>query len=87
MKAEIYGRWWASVSMKERAMNPSYLENQEEIQAKWHKRWGDRMTELVFIGMDMDKEKITAGLDKCLVNELDIIGMQSGNRFIDEWPI
>ena len=87
MKAEIYGRWWASVSMKERAMNPSYLENQEEIQAKWHKQWGDRMTELVFIGMDMDKKKITAELDKCLVNELDIIGMQSGNRFIDEWPI
>ncbi len=87
MKAEIYGRWWASVSMKKRALSPDYLENQEQIQAKWHNQWGDRMNELVFIGMDMEKEKITAELDKCLVNDLDVIGMQSGNRFIDEWPI
>ncbi len=87
LKAEVYGRWWASVSMEERAMNPNYLEHQDEIQAKWDKKWGDRMSELVFIGMDMDKEKIISELDQCLVNDLDIVGMESGNRFIDEWPI
>ncbi|MGD1959100.1 MAG: GTP-binding protein [Fulvivirga sp.] len=85
LKAEVYGRWWASVSMQERAMNPSYLENQDEIQAKWDKKWGDRMSELVFIGMDMDKEKISTELDNCLVNNLDIIGMESGNQFTDDW--
>ncbi len=87
IKAETYGQWWASVPMRERAMNPNYLENQEEIQAKWDKKWGDRMSELVFIGMEMDKEAIIKELDKCLVNDFEVTGMESGNRFIDNWPI
>jgi len=87
LKAEIYGRWWASVSMKERAMNPAYLDNQELIQAKWDKKWGDRMNELVFIGQDMDKEKITKDLDDCLISDLETAGWESGNGFQDDWPL
>ncbi|MEM7552270.1 MAG: GTP-binding protein [Bacteroidota bacterium] len=87
LKAEIYGRWWASVPMKERAMNPDYLDNQSEIQSKWDKKWGDRSSELVFIGQDMDREKINEDLDKCLLTDVEVIGMESGTRFIDEWPI
>ena len=87
LKAELYGRWWASVSMKQRAMNQAYMENQKQIQAKWDKQWGDRMNELVFIGQDMDKEKITNDLNKCLLTELEIAGLQAGNEFVDEWPL
>ena len=87
INAEIYGRWWASVPMKERAMNPSYLDNQHDIQKKWDKEWGDRMTELVFIGRDMDRNKITEELDECLVTDLEIAGMRSGNQFQDDWPL
>ncbi|MEQ9166939.1 MAG: GTP-binding protein [Fulvivirga sp.] len=87
MKAEVYGRWWSSVSMRERAMNPNYLEHQEELQAKWDKKWGDRMTELVFIGMDMDKEKIMVELDQCLLSDEEIIEMDNGTDFRDDWPI
>jgi len=86
-KVEKYGRWWAAVPMRQRAANSYYLQNQVEIQAKWDDQWGDRMNELVFIGQDLDKEKIVAELDDCLVNEFEAIGMESGNRFIDEWPI
>lgn len=87
LKAEIYGRWWASVSLKHRAMSPDFLENQDYIQAKWDKQWGDRMNQLVFIGQDMDKERITADLDKCLLTDLEVVGMEAGNSFIDEWPL
>ena len=87
LKAEIYGRWWASVPMKQRAMSQAYLENQAEIQKKWDKQWGDRMSELVLIGQDMDREKITSDLDKCLLTDVEVAGMESGSGFEDEWPI
>ncbi len=87
LKAEVYGRWWASVPMKHRAMSEAYIENQKIIQEKWDKKWGDRMNELVFIGQDMDKEKINAALDECLLTDFEVIGMESGNTFQDDWPV
>lgn len=73
--------------MKQRALSEAYLENQEEIQKKWDKKWGDRMNELVLIGQDIDNKKITKDLDDCLLTDFEIMGMQSGNGFEDEWPI
>ncbi len=87
LKAEVFGRWWASVPLKERAVSESYLENQEMIQAKWDTDWGDRMTELVFIGQDMDKEKITSDLDQCLLNGFEVVKMKDGSIYQDDWPI
>lgn len=87
LKAEIYGRWWASVPMKQRALSESYLENQDAIQKKWDKQWGDRMTELVLIGQDMDKEKIVSDLDSCLLTDIEIACMKAGNGFQDNWPL
>ncbi len=87
LKAEVYGRWWASVPMKHRAMSESYLENQDHIQSRWDQKWGDRMNELVFIGQDMDQKQITADLNGCLLNEAEIIGMDAGNTFHDNWPV
>jgi len=87
LKAEIYGRWWASVSLKQRAMSQDYMDNQDFIQEKWDEDWGDRMNELVFIGQDMDKEQIAADLDQCLLADFEIAQMQEGVEFHDEWPI
>ncbi len=87
LKAEVYGRWWAAVSMKERAMSEAYLANQDEIQKKWDKQWGDRMNELVFIGQDMDKAKITNDLDNCLLTSSEMSTMDSGKYLEDNWPI
>ena len=87
LKAETYGRWWASVPISRRAQSLEYMENQEEIQSRWDKKWGDRMNELVFIGQDMDKEKMIADLDACLLTDLEISGMDAGSEFLDEWPI
>ena len=68
-------------------MSEAYIENQEEIQSKWDKQWGDRMNELVFIGQNMDREQISADLDACLLTDMEILAMQSGNEFLDQWPI
>jgi len=87
LKAEIYGRWWASVPLKQRALSEAYLENQEEIQRKWDQQWGDRMNELVLIGQDMDQEKIIADLDNCQLTDSEIEEMNSGYDFQDDWPL
>lgn len=87
LKADPYGRWWATVSMKERALNQAYMENQQAIMKKWDKKWGDRMNELVIIGQDLDKASITSDLDHCLVTNDEIISMEAGKGFEDNWPI
>lgn len=87
LKAEVYGRWWASVLVEQRAMSQSYMESQDQIQAKWDKKWGDRMNELVFIGQDMNKQKIIADLNKCLLTDFEIGEMDAGIGFQDDWPI
>ncbi|UII25188.1 GTP-binding protein [Fulvivirga maritima] len=87
LKAELYGRWWASVPLKQRAMNPAYMENQEVIMAKWDKQWGDRMNELVIIGQDLDEQAISAQLSKCLINDHDQQSVKEGKQLVDQWPL
>jgi len=64
MTLEGAGRWLASYSEAEqealKVQDPSLFED-------WDEQAGDRMTELVLIGSEMDKEGITASLDACLV--------------------
>lgn len=86
-KAEVYGKWWASVPIKERACSAAYMENQDLIQRKWNKTWGDRLNELVIIGQHLDKEKVRMELEECLCNEAEIKHFQQGGRFQDQWPI
>ncbi len=86
-KAEVYGKWWASVPFKERAKSAAYTENQDFIQKKWDKIWGDRLNELVIIGQHLDKEKVTRELEDCLCNEAEIDYFQRGGKFQDRWPI
>jgi len=83
LKAEPYGRWWAALSMRERAMNEVYMQNQATIMKKWDDKWGDRMNELVIIGQQLDKEAISNTLSACLINENDEVE----KHFVDDWPV
>lgn len=86
-KAEMYGKWWATVSIKDRAGNQAYMENQELIQKKWDKTWGDRLNEVVIIGQHLDNEKVRQELEACLLNADEINHYNSGGKFLDTWPI
>ena len=37
------------------------------LRRDWDPKWGDRMQKIVFIGQNMNREEIEAGLDGCLV--------------------
>jgi G3E family GTPase len=60
------GEWLAAYPEHERNQilmeEPDLLEN-------WDEEFGDRMTELVLIGIDMNSEDIEASLDTCLLTE------------------
>ena len=86
-KAEVYGKWWASLSTKQRAMSPAYMENQHSIQKKWDKAWGDRLNEVVIIGQHLDKQKVKSALEACLCNEAEIAHYREGGKFQDQWPL
>jgi G3E family GTPase len=86
-KAEIYGRWWASVPFKQRAQNPAYLQDQQHIQKKWDKQWGDRLTELVIIGQDLNSVNVKKALEKCLLTPAEIADFNTGGSFKDDWPL
>lgn len=86
LKAEIYGKWWASLSLRERALNPTFMDNQDAIMKNWDKRWGDRINEIVLIGQDMDKDDLIQQLSNCLLQEHEVSEMRSGT-LTDHWPL
>jgi G3E family GTPase len=45
------------------------LREDPDLLTKWDKEFGDRMTEIVFIGVDMNKEEVEKDLDDCLLTE------------------
>jgi G3E family GTPase len=60
------GEWIAAYPEQERQQT---LQEEPELLERWHDEYGDRMIELVLIGMDMDKNEIEQSLDACLLTE------------------
>jgi len=85
-RIEKAGVWWASMPFSERIKYQAFVENREFIESKWSKQWGDRMNELVFIGQDIDKEKMIADLEKCLLQDSEQIQFESKKGFTDPFP-
>ncbi|MCT4558879.1 MAG: GTP-binding protein [Pelagimonas sp.] len=59
------GRWWAAVPEK---YLPTHPEAQAEVARNWAEPWGDRRQEIVFIGVGLDQETISAKLNAALVD-------------------
>ncbi|MEH6776359.1 MAG: GTP-binding protein [Cereibacter changlensis] len=66
------GMWWAAVP---ESYWPESEEARARMRARWDEAFGDRRQELVFIGTlgTMNRERITAMLDRCLVAETGFV--------------
>jgi G3E family GTPase len=60
------GYWLAALP---EAQQQAVQAEHPELKETWDPEFGDRMTELVFIGIDMKREEILRGLDQCLLTE------------------
>lgn len=85
-RLEKAGVWWASMSYGERISYPSFVDNKAFIESRWHKVWGDRMNELVFIGQDMDHAKIIHELEECLIKEEEVASVFGEVNWEDPFP-
>ncbi|EHS57736.1 GTP-binding protein [Paenibacillus sp. Aloe-11] len=63
------GSWLAALSEEERqeivAADPEALDN-------WDEQWGDRMNEIVMIGIGMEQSDLEEELDQCLLNDTEM---------------
>ena len=58
------GQWYASAPAEDLAQ---LMESDPGFMRDWDEEYGDRMQKIVFIGKDMDRDRITRDLDECLV--------------------
>lgn len=81
------GVWWSSMPLERRIQFASFMENQEHIESGWDQNFGDRKTEIVFIGREMDEEQIRAQLESCLSSPLELFTGEWKEGYEDRWPI
>ncbi|WP_435530107.1 GTP-binding protein [Paenibacillus vini] len=79
------GRWVADLNEEERK---TVFETEPEVLAKWDSVWGDRLNEVVLIGIDMDRSGLERDLDDCLLTaeemELDWSGFNNPLPWISD---
>ncbi|MFF2890402.1 GTP-binding protein [Paenibacillus sp. NPDC057967] len=63
------GYWVAALPAAEQK---AILLEEPDLARQWHPDYGDRINKLVFIGISMDREGITAGLDDCLLTDQEL---------------
>jgi G3E family GTPase len=78
------GMWWAAFP-KERL--PQDKESLDYVMKRWQEPYGDRRQEIVFIGVDLDKEEITNALDFCLLTDEEMEqGEKAWQALYDPFP-
>lgn len=75
------GQWVAALpKMQQRAI----LDEDPILLKRWDPVYGDRQTELVLIGLDMDREEVETSLDSCLLTDEEML--LDWTEFTDELP-
>lgn len=75
------GEWVAAYSEAEKQQT---LREEPELLEKWDDTFGDRMNELVFIGLEMNEEEVISTLDHCLLTDAEM--QQDWSTFCDPLP-
>ena len=75
------GNWIATYPEAERKQ---ILDEEPELLNRWDDTYGDRMTEVVMIGIDMDQQQIERALDACLLAKEEMV--QDWSKFKDPLP-
>ncbi|WP_313802620.1 GTP-binding protein [Cytobacillus sp.] len=75
------GEWIAAYPEEEREQ---VLTEEPELLENWHEVYGDRMTELVLIGVDMNRDEVEHALEKCLLTEDELL--EDWSTFKDPLP-
>ncbi len=60
------GQWFATMPKDELE---SMMQQDPVLRRDWDENYGDRMQKIVFIGQHLDKDRIAAALDSCLMDE------------------
>ena len=55
-----------------RTQQESILEERPDVAKEWDIEYGDRHTQFVIIGTDIEKEEIVKSLDQCLLDSREI---------------
>lgn len=87
LRADSAGVWWSSMPYEKRMRYGAFVHNQREIEAGWDATFGDRKTEIVFIGQDMDEAQIRADLDACLITDPELATGKWKAGYEDEFPV
>ncbi|QLF92148.1 GTP-binding protein [Pseudomonas sp. ABC1] len=81
MRHGLAGAWWRFVP---RAQWPQDEEGLQAILKNWTPEAGDCRQELVFIGQNIDFERLTAALDACLLDDQEMAaGVEAWQRLAD----
>ncbi len=65
------GYWIDTLPEAEKRM---MIDENPEVKKDWDEQWGDRITEVVFIGIELVPEEIISSLDLCLLTEEEMQG-------------
>ena len=87
LKADSAGVWWSSMKLADRLNYSAFVENQNHIEKDWDMTFGDRKNEIVFIGQEMNEDKIRNDLDGCLLNDEELQKENWKNGYEDNWPV
>lgn len=86
IRTDSAGLWWSSMPFSSRTQFPSFVENQMDIEMTWDSHFGDRKTEIVIIGQDLDELHIRQELDACLV-PAHLLDANWEEGYMDTWPV